>query len=520
MQSPPKLPSVRVTAAHFIAEDQRPRMSHLMKNQRKRYHNQQGHFLAGKGASFQSYNPVNLEVIWDGRIATPEEIEETVHRAHLALNAWSLLEVKERAVYLQNFALQIKKRHAELSTLIALETGKPFWEAETEANAVISKVAYAIQAYHERTHEKTIKQGNLENTVRYKPHGVVVVLGAFNFPAHLSNGHIVPALLAGNTVIYKPSELTPAVGEFMVQCWHDSGLPPGVLNIVQGDAQTAKTLFTHDIQGVYFTGSYRAGVAINQFFSSRPEVILALEMGGNNPLVIGEIEHIQPAVYNTILSSFLTAGQRCTCARRLMVPQTSQGDNFLEALIKATQEIRIGAPHDDPAPFMGPVIRAEHAKNHLLAQATLAKLGGVSLLKMEQFDEPSAFLTPGIMDMTSVNNPPDEEIFAPFIQVYRYTDFEQALSLANQTRYGLAAGLFSDSIKQYQQFYSTVRAGLINWNRPTTGASSELPFGGVGYSGNHRPSAYFAADYCAYPIASIEEEQLKMPAQILPGLTP
>lgn len=483
-------------------------------------HYRQGQFVAGKGVSFQSYNPVNLKVIWDGRMATSEDIEETVLSARHALNPWAMLEVKERAVYLEHFALQIKKRHNELSTLIALETGKPFWEAETEAHAVISKIAYAIQAYHERTDEKTIAQGNLKNSVRYKPHGVVVVLGAFNFPAHLSNGHIVPALLAGNTVIYKPSELTPAVGEFMVQCWHDSGLPPGVLNMVQGDAQTAKTLFTHDIQGVYFTGSYRAGVAINQFFSSRPEVILALEMGGNNPLVIGEVKHIQAAVYNTVLSSFLTAGQRCTCARRLMIPQTSQGDDFLEALIKATQGIRIGAPHDDPAPFMGPVIRAEHAKNHLLAQEKLAQLGGVSLLKMKQFNEPSAFLSPGIMDMSSVNNPPDEELFAPFIQVYRYSDFEQALGLANQTRYGLAAGLISNNINQYKKFYSTVRAGLINWNRPTTGASSELPFGGVGYSGNHRPSAYFAADYCAYPIASIEEEELTMPTQILPGLTP
>ena len=291
-----------------------------------------------------------------------------------------------------------------------------------------------------------------------------------------------------------------------------------MLTLVQGNAETAKSIFQHELQGVYFTGSYRAGVAINQYFSKRPEVILALEMGGNNPLIIDEVNSIPAAIYHTLLSSFLTAGQRCTCARRIMIPNNSAGDQYLNALINATQTICIGSPFDDPAPFMGPVIHELHAKQHVKTQDALAKIGGISLLRMEHLKEKTGFLSPGIMDMTHALNPPDEELFAPFIQIYRYTNFKHAIALANQTRYGLAAGLISDNAANYQTFYQHIRAGLINWNRPTTGAASDLPFGGVGLSGNHRPSAYFAADYCVYPIASIEEEQLKLPETLLPGV--
>ena len=472
------------------------------------------------GEIFYSNNPSNGEIIWEGHTATPKEIAASYDAARNAIGSWASLTVAERAVYLENFAQEIKKKQAILTQLIASETGKPIWEAETETNAVIGKVALSIQAYHERTAEHVKIQNNLKSCLRYKPQGVVLVLGPFNFPAHISNGHIVPALLAGNTVIYKPSELTPAVAAFIVNCWHDSGLPKGVLTLVQGTAETAKALFDYDIQGVYFTGSSRAGIAINQYFSQRPHVILALEMGGNNPLIIDEINNISAAIYHTLLSSFLTAGQRCTCARRIMIPHNSAGDHYLDALISATQAIRIGSPHDTPAPFMGPVIHEHHAKQHLKTQDALEKLGGISLLRMTHLKENTGFLSPGIMDMTHVVNPPDEELFAPFIQVYRTTDFKHAVTLANRTRYGLAAGLISDNAAHYQTFFQDIRAGLINWNRPTTGAASDLPFGGVGLSGNHRPSAYFAADYCAYPIASIEEEQLKLPDTLQPGLPP
>lgn len=466
-----------------------------------------------------SLNPSDGTLIWQGPIAHEQEIAAAVKAASQALSSWSSLDFEQRAQYTVQFAEQIGKKREELAYLIALETGKPLWEAHTEVNAVIGKINLSIHAYKERTGPKTTTTAEATACLRFKPQGVVVVLGAFNFPAHLSNGHIVPALLAGNTILYKPSEHTPAVAEFIIQCWHESGLPAGVINCLQGNAVTGKSLLAQDIQGAYFTGSYPTGLAIHQQFSNRPEVILALEMGGNNPLIVTEVQDLNAALYQTLLSTMITAGQRCTCARRVLIPNSSFGDEFLRLFIKSCQALVIAPFDTQPEPFMGPVISALQAQKHLHSQNKLRLSGGTLLLAMEHLAKHTGLLSPGIIDMSHHPEPPDEEIFAPFVQVYKYDHFEQAIQLANQTRYGLAAGLLSDKEQQFQQFYQGIRAGLISWNKPTTGASSSLPFGGVGWSGNHRPSAYFAADYCAYPVASTEQSHLTLPAQMLPGIS-
>lgn len=477
-----------------------------------------GQWVKSHGLLLDSVNPSYGTVLWEGTQATVEDISDAASSAKHALSSWAALDFNQRVSYVQKFGEQVEKNREHLMQLIAQETGKPLWESQTEVSAVIGKINLSIQAYQERTGIKKSTAADINSCLRFKPQGVVVVLGAFNFPAHLSNGHIVPALLAGNTILYKPSEQAPAVAELIMQCWHDSGLPAGVINCLQGDGHCGALVLSQDIQGVYFTGSYPTGLRIHQQFSDRPEVILALEMGGNNPLIIDEIEDINAAVYQTLLSTLITAGQRCTCARRVMISNTTQGDRFLAHLLKACQSLKVG-PYDHlPEPFMGPVISHKYALNHLLSQKLLIESGGSTLLPMKLLQENTGLLSPGVIDMTQVNNPKDEEIFAPLIQIYRYEDFSHAIDLANQTRYGLAAGLLSNNEQNYQKFYHSVRAGLINWNRPTTGAASSLPFGGVGLSGNHRPSAYFAADYCSYPVASMEQTRLTTPAELLPGI--
>ncbi|WP_131781479.1 succinylglutamate-semialdehyde dehydrogenase [Legionella gresilensis] len=482
------------------------------------HHYINGTWVTGSGEILTSQNPFDSTDVWQGRQATQDEVNQAVDAAKQALSRWALLNLDNRIAYLQVFAKEVEAIRQELTHFIALETGKPLWESATEVNSVIAKINLSIQAYKERTTNHCNPTPEANACLRYKPHGVVAVFGAFNFPAHLSNGHIVPALLAGNTVVYKPSELAPGVAELIMQCWHKTNIPAGVINCIQGGANTGKELLQTDIQGVYFTGSYNTGKAIHRHFSDRPDVILALEMGGNNPLIIDEVSDINAAIYQTILSTVITAGQRCSCARRVFIQDNDYGDEFLNKLMTNFKKIKVGSFTTNPEPFMGPVISYKHALNHLKSQDNLISLGGKSLLKMNLLQENSGLLLPGLIDMTTVTNPPDEEIFAPLVQVYRYQHFEEALELANQTRYGLAAALISDSKDQFELFYKTVRAGLINWNRSTTGASSSLPFGGVGLSGNHRPSAYFAADYCAYPIASLEQPELTKPAQLLPGI--
>jgi succinylglutamic semialdehyde dehydrogenase len=478
-----------------------------------------GHWSKGTGTILESINPAYGTLLWQGTVATDEQVSLAYEAASNALGPWSAQSFEARSNKIKAFAQQVEKNKPLLAQLISLETGKPLWESMTEVHAVIGKANLSIQAYQERSWPKETTTEEANACLRYKPHGVVVVLGAFNFPAHLSNGHIIPALLAGNTIVYKPSEQTPAVAEFIMNCWHSSGLPDGVINCLQGDASCGKKILAQNIQGVFFTGSYATGLRIHQQFSTRPEVILALEMGGNNPLVIDTLRDLDAAVYQTLLSSFITSGQRCTCARRVIIPDTSFGDEFIDRLLRASQTLKIAPFDTTPEPFMGPVISYVHALKQVHAQKSLIALGGQSILSMDILTDYTGLLSPGIIDMTQVVDVPDEEIFAPLIQVYRYNHFDEAIQYANNTKYGLSAGLLSDDKTHYQQFYQEVRAGLINWNRPTTGAASTLPFGGVGCSGNHRPSAFFATDYCSYPIASMEHPVLTKPEQLLPGIS-
>ncbi len=479
-----------------------------------------GNWVLSSGVEFSSINPMDTSILWIGNEAEEREVNSAYETARFAQPKWSSLPISKKIEYLQKFAACVEQRRNELTHQISFETGKPLWEAQTEVNSVIAKINISVQAFHERTQEKESQGLDGISRLSYKPHGVAAVIGPFNFPAHLSNGHIVPALLAGNTVIYKPSELTPAVAELIMQCWQDSQIPPGVINCVQGGANTARLLLDKPVNAVLFTGSFSTGVKINRQFSEKPEVLLALEMGGNNPLIVDELDdYIDAAAYVTLLSTLLTAGQRCTCARRVFIPDSATGDIFLEKLLQLYQTVLVGAFSQQPEPFMGPVIRPQHALQHLQSQENLIHLGGHTLLPMRLIKENSGLLSPGVIDMSAVPTPPDVEIFAPLTQIYRYKAFEKAIEQANTTKFGLAAGLLSSSKTRFQQFYHSIHAGLISWNKPTTGAASNMPFGGVGHSGNHRPSAYFAADYCSYAIANQEQQELTLPEKLLPGIS-
>ncbi|CAM3475540.1 succinylglutamate-semialdehyde dehydrogenase [Pseudomonas floridensis] len=478
-----------------------------------------GNWQEGQGETITSLDPVTQQVLWSGRGATAAQVELAVQAARQAFPAWARRPLQARIEALEAFAARLKHHADELAHCIGEETGKPLWESATEVTSMVNKVAISVQSYRERTGEKSGPLGDATAVLRHKPHGVVAVFGPYNFPGHLPNGHIVPALLAGNTVLFKPSELTPKVAELTVKCWVEAGLPVGVLNLLQGDRETGIALAANPgIDGLFFTGSSRTGNALHQQFAGRPDKILALEMGGNNPLVVDQVQDLDAAVYTVIQSAFISAGQRCTCARRLLVPEGDWGDAFLARLVAVSATIEVGSFDQQPAPFMGSVISLDAALALLDAQRNLLANGGVSLLEMRQPLAQSALLTPGIVDVSAFSERPDEELFGPLLQVIRYVGFDAAIAEANATQYGLAAGLLSDSEERYQQFWLESRAGIVNWNKQLTGAASSAPFGGVGASGNHRASAYYAADYCAYPVASLETGSLTLPATLTPGI--
>lgn len=474
-----------------------------------------GQWLTGGAEALTKQNPVNGETLWQGRAATDAQVAAACEAARAAFPAWARKPFAERQAIVEAFAKLLESHKTALAETIAKETGKPRWETLTEVQAMINKIAISVKAYHTRTGE----QAEGESSLRHRPHGVLAVFGPYNFPGHLPNGHIVPALLAGNCVVFKPSELTPMTAEKTVELWEQAGLPAGVIALLQGARETGQAL-AHEpqIDGLLFTGSAATGYHLHRQFAGQPEKMLALEMGGNNALIVEDPSDLDGAVHIAIQSAFITAGQRCTCARRLLVKRGAAGDAFLQRLVEVTARLQPAAWNAEPQPFMGSVISPAAAGHIYAAWQQRIDLGGKVLLAMHWPDRDSAIITPGIIEMTDVAKLPDEEVFGPLLQVIRYDEYDQAIRLANQTRYGLSCGLISPQRAQFDQLLLEARAGIVNWNKPLTGAASSAPFGGVGASGNHRASAWYAADYCAWPMASLESPSLALPGSLSPGL--
>ncbi|WP_025916991.1 succinylglutamate-semialdehyde dehydrogenase [Herminiimonas sp. CN] len=478
-----------------------------------------GQWRAGQGEAFDVINPANGETVWCGAAAAVDDVDDACQAARAGFRLWSRTQLAARIAVCQRFRDLLKENAEALAGLIALEVGKPLWEARTEVASMAAKVDISVQSYQARTGHTQAAVADGSAVLRHRPHGVFGVFGPYNFPGHLPNGHIVPALIAGNAIVFKPSEYAPQTAIKTVELWQRAGLPDGVLNLVNGGRASGEALAQHpQLDGILFTGSYQTGAILHRQFAGQPGKLLALEMGGNNALLAWDVQHLDAAVHHAIFSAFVSAGQRCTCARRLIVEDSERGQAFIDRLVEVAGRIAVGASDASPPPFMGPVVSAKIAEKLLAAQAGLVACGGRVLLEMRQLVPGTGFLSPGIVDVTGAREVPDEEWFGPLLQVLRVASFDAALAAANATAYGLAAGLLSDDPALWQQFLDGARAGIVNWNRPTTGAASSAPFGGIGNSGNHRPSAYYAADYCAYPVASIENPALEMPQQLSPGL--
>lgn len=469
---------------------------------------------AGHGDIWTTRDPADGSVRFQANSANEADVAEAVAGADAGFSLWSVTPLAERVRIIEAYGDILKARAEELAMCISREIGKTLWETRGEVQTMIGKIALSLAALRERAGDldRAAPFGRLQ--LRHRPHGVMAVLGPYNFPGHLPNGHIVPALLAGNSVVFKPSEFAPQTGLAMAKALSDAGLPAGVLNLVIGGRVTGAALLCDPhIQGVLFTGSAHTGAMIHRQFGGRPDIVLALEMGGNNPLIVWPPADANAVADLVMHSAFITSGQRCSCARRLILPEGAIGEPYVEAIIARARALKIGAWSDEPEPFMGPLVHDKAGDMVLDFQAQLVRMGARVLLESRNVGPRLSFVSPGIVDVTGLE-PPDEECFGPLLQVFRVKDFAGALARANRTRFGLSAGLISDDPGLWETAQQHMRAGILNWNRPTTGASGAMPFGGPGLSGNQRPSAYYAADYCAYPVAS----QIAPSAQSLPAI--
>ncbi|MBL8888977.1 MAG: succinylglutamate-semialdehyde dehydrogenase [Planctomycetaceae bacterium] len=474
---------------------------------------------SGFHQTWESTSPCLRQIVWRGTAASANQVDVAVEAARAAWPMWQRTSLEERIACVKTFQAIVQQHAGELALLISRETGKALWEGKAEAATVAGKVDLSISALQTRRDTHGDLHGTERVVTRFKSHGVLAVLGPFNFPAHLPNGHIVPAILAGNTVVFKPSELTPAVGQWMVAAWEKAGIPSGVINLVHGGRETGAALIQHpQLDGLLFTGSSNAGKYFHQQFAAQPQKILALEMGGNNPLVVSQVSDLDATVYQILLSAYITSGQRCTCARRLIVVEDHQTTELLARLARRAAALSVGWYDQQPEPFMGSLISPQAGRLVFDFWQQLLAAGGTTILAPHMLDNQPALVTPGLIEMTNATGAPDEECFGPVLQVYRVPSLAAAIDLANRTKYGLSAGLLTQRLSDWDEFIATIRAGVVNLNRQTTGASGKLAFGGCGLSGNHRPSGYYAADYCSFPVASMESDLLQVPDSKMPGM--
>lgn len=482
-----------------------------------------GRMVEGFDGALRAVSPSDLDDVIGEVPFSAALVPEALAAARRAQPGWDALGVAARADHLRRLRGVIAAREGEIGAMIAREMGKPLREGRAEAKAMAAKIDIALGEGAQLARDAAL-DGKL--SWRFRPHGVLAVLGPFNFPLHLAHGHVTPALLAGNTVVFKPSEVTPHCGDLYARMALEAGLPAGVLNVVQGDGRVGAALASAEgVDGVLFTGSYEVGVKIIEANAARPGRLLALELGGKNAAVVLADAPWEKAQYDVLLSAFSTTGQRCTCVSRLIV-ERSIADRFVDELARRAAQIRVGHAMDAEA-FCGPLATAAALSKFEAMQAEAEAEGSRCVI------EPGAaevawqgravrgyYVRPRVRRArpSAASGYQRREIFGPDLAVYVAEDLDHAVALANDSDFGLAGGVWSESEAKFEACVARVKVGCLAWNAPTVGSSSRLPFGGVGRSGNHRPAGVFSSLYCAYPLALTRGEASLDRKGLPPGL--
>ena len=416
---------------------------------------------------------------------------------------WSKLSLKQRVTKLQPLKEIITKKWTDLSGTISRETGKPLWESEVELKAVLGKIDFVLGPGLDRIKVKKIPKA--QGQIRFKSRGLLLVIGPFNFPIHLPLGQILPALVAGNSVIFKPSEKTPASGQNVAEMFHQLQLPEGVFQMIQGGSGVSKKLSCHkQCDGVLFTGSFEVGQKIKEALVKHYDKILALEMGGYNSALIWDYKNKALALEETIKGCFLSAGQRCSSTSQILVHK-NRSEEFIKDFVEMAKSVSVN--HWSRNPFMGPVINELAVKRFFVLQKKIIKEGGEILLEGKRLKKNGYYVTPGIYKMNpKKSKPATKETFTPQVIFYEVESLDQAVELINYSGYGLVLSLFTNNSLVREEIFHRAKVGLINYNLSTIGASPWLPFGGLGKSGNDRPAGSFAFDFCVSPVAERSPE--------------
>ena len=481
-----------------------------------------GNYLGGRflrpsrGTEMISEDPGDLLNPVGRVIVSTESVDPAVEAAKKAFPAWSRQPLSRRIQAMKRFQRVMRRRRGFLTILMAREAGKPLRESTREVERLIGKVDEMVGNGLRLVHGFSLQvDRGVRGECVYRPLGALAVIGPFNFPAHTPASHIVPALLTGNTVIFKPSELTPFVGQAMTEYIHQAGFPPGTFNLVQGGADVGAALTAHpQVSGILFTGSTGAGQAIKKAVLEQPQKLLALEMGGKNAALVLEDADLQIAAREAAAAAFSMGGQRCNATSRIVVHR-KVAKAFIPKFLEAVERVKIGYSLD-PDALMGPLIShdavAKFQKYVKLAQdegyETLrqGKALGVWGKRRGYYVTQSVHLSESPA-RTAASRYRREEIFGPDVAVYLARNDDEAVALNNEVPYGLITAVFTRSHARFRKLLPKIDTGMVNWNRGTIFSSGKLPFGGTKASGSFKPAGLFSPYYCTYPVAVLEDSR-------------
>ncbi len=457
--------------------------------------------------------PADTETLLWQMAVDYSHVEPVVNSATRGYKFWRALPVAERIPFLKRYQEQLLAKKDLIAEAISLESGKPLWEATGEVNSVIGKVDITIKESLPRIKDKSYPEIMPRTTghLFYKPLGPTLIIGAFNFPCHLANTQILSALITGNSIIFKPSEKVAYSAQLLTNCFHEAGFPKGVVNLIQGDGETARRLLNEKaIKGIYFTGSKEIGSSILKNTYQDFSKLVALELGGKNPAILHKDANLENALAELISGAFLTTGQRCTSTSTIIIHRSIM-DEFISRYHEVAKKIIIDHPIDHKEePLMGPLVDQRALENYLLFMGMAKREGLEEIMRGKQLTDkkhrgyyvsPSIHLVPNFDPQSHFLQ---SEIFGPNCTFIPYNELEEAIEIANFTEYGLAACVFSSDRSVFEKCYREIETGLINFNRSTCGASPKLPFGGVKNSGNYRPMAVASIDATVYQMVSLE----------------
>jgi aldehyde dehydrogenase (NAD+) len=455
-----------------------------------------GRWLTPTGGRFESHQPAHWdEITGVFPLGTAAEVEQAVAAARKTFPAWRRTSRVRRAELFDNLAQLVKRDADSLAELMSLECGKVVTECKAEVIEGLHMIQYVFGTGRMPLGEVLASEISEKDAyMRRKPWGVAAVITPWNFPFAVPLWMLGPSLVEGNTVVFKPSEDTPAIGQRLAELFEEAGFPPGVLNLVHGDAVAGEALVRHPgVNIVLFTGSYEVGQRIQQLSAEHYDRIVACEMGSKSAVIVCEDARLDLAVTCGIISAFKTSGQRCVSAGRVLVAE-KLFDRFAEQFVATAKRLRIGDPLN-AANFTGPVIH-QVAIEKVQRYSDLARREGAQVLleggRLTDADHAGGcYLSPFVYRMEhrpgvrSIR----EEVFGPHLALIPFRTNEDAIRIYNDTEYGLSMAVITEDYRTMRLFRDECEYGMGYVNLPCIGAEVHLPFGGVKKSGNGHPSA-------------------------------